>query len=241
MKSEYILLDVNDGSKMRAYVVSPKTQAIGAVILLQEAYGVNGHIRKVAGRLTDLGYHVIAPELYHRVAPEFEGDYSNPEPSITLLKKLKDAELECDLKAAYDWLLPFNLPVAAMGFCMGGKVACLAAITLPLACGISFYGGGIAAGPNGPGLMERLPQLEVPMLFFWGGGDKAITGEQSHSVTLVLKAANKKFVNVEFSEAEHAFFNDERENYHPMSAEAAWGLTTVFLKQQMKIDGNKQL
>jgi len=112
---------------------------------------------------------------------------------------------------------------------MGGRAAVLAAITLPLECAVSFYGGGIAPNPMNPGLLGRVNDLKAPVLFFWGGRDQHIAPEQRSAVVDALKAAGKSYVNVEFSDADHGFFCDVRPSYNPVAAAQAWPLTLAFL------------
>ena len=143
---------------------------------------------------------------------------------------LKDPEIEADIRAAFEWL-PANLPKGAVGYCVGGRVACLAALTVPVACGISYYGGGIGESPYFPALLDRLKDLRAPMLLFWGGQDKHLGPDNVQTVTSTLRAAQKPFVNVEFSEADHGFFCDARAQYNAPAAAESWALTLSFLEQ----------
>src|ERR1700722_18314021 len=202
-KTEYVNLSVSDGTSMRAYVAHPEGQPRAGLLVFQEAFGVNAHIREVTERFARQGYVAIAPELYHRTAPGFEGRYDDVASSLTLARTIQNDELEADARAAYDWLrrtMANGRKVAAVGFCMGGRAAFAASLTLPLGCGISFYGGGIAPGPNGPGLVGRAAELQCPVLLFWGGRDQHITPQHVRGVTDGLRAAGKNFVNVEISE-----------------------------------------
>jgi carboxymethylenebutenolidase len=108
---------------------------------------------------------------------------------------------------------------------MGGKISFLANSVVPLRASVSFYGGGIA-----PGLLDRAAKLHGPALLIWGGLDKHITVELRRSVVDALSAHRKPYVNVEFSNAEHAFFCDERPAYEPNAAGQAWALTLEFLR-----------
>ena len=101
----------------------------------------------------------------------------------------------------------------------------LANSILPVTKAVSFYGGGIA-----PDLLDRAPNLHAPMLFFWGGLDKHITAEKRRAVADALTAAGKPFVHVEFSNADHGFFCDERAAYQPQAAREAWALMQEFLR-----------
>jgi carboxymethylenebutenolidase len=116
---------------------------------------------------------------------------------------------------------------------MGGRCAFLAALTVPLACGISYYGGGIAPSPYSPALTGRAAELKAPMLLFWGGKDSYIPPEAIQTVTSALRAAGKTFVSVEFSAADHGFFCDARESYQPEAASQAWALTLAYLESNL--------
>jgi len=115
---------------------------------------------------------------------------------------------------------------------MGGRASFLAAITLPLAGAVSYYGGGIAPNQSNPGLLGRASGVQCPLLFFWGGRDRHIPPEQVRAIADVLHAAGKNFVNVEISNADHGFFCDARPSYSPSAALLAWPLTLTFLRSR---------
>ena len=238
IRTEFVTLSVADGTSMRAYVARPGGQAPHrGLLVFQEAFGVNAHIRDVTERFAREGYLSIAPELFHRTGPGFEGRYDDFPSTMTHLKPLRDPSLEADQRAAFDWLRAnggeANFPVAAVGYCMGGRVAFLAALTLAVECAVSYYGGGIAPNPVNPGLLGRVQELRAPILLFWGGQDQHITADQSRAVVDALRTAGKTFVNVEFSDAGHGFFCDARASYHPRAARQAWPLTLAFLDAQI--------
>ncbi|HZP32360.1 MAG TPA: dienelactone hydrolase family protein [Candidatus Acidoferrales bacterium] len=234
IKSEFVTTKVSDGTSMRLYVARPSGAAPQrGLLVMQEAFGVNAHIRDIAERFAREGFLAVAPELFHRSGTGFEGRYDDFPSAMVHLKELRDANLEADFRAAYDWLrangVAAGSPVAAVGYCMGGRAAVLASLTLPLECAVSFYGGGIAPNPMNPGLLGRIKDLKNPVLLFWGGKDQHITLEQRRAVADALTAAGKSYVNVEFSEADHGFFCDARASYNPVAASQAWPLTLAFL------------
>jgi carboxymethylenebutenolidase len=108
---------------------------------------------------------------------------------------------------------------------MGGRVSFLANALLPLRAAASYYGGGIA-----PALLDRAPSLHAPMLFFWGELDQHIPPEQRSAITSALKAAGKRYVNVEFSHAGHGFNCDERSSFEPRASREAWAMVLEFFK-----------
>jgi carboxymethylenebutenolidase len=228
---EKVELAVADGSRMPAYVARPgRDGSHPGLLLFQEAFGVNHHIRNVSDRFAAEGYVVIAPELFHRTAPPgFEASYTDFPSVMAHLKAVTTETAEADTKSAYDWLRSNALvkpsEISSVGFCLGGRVSFIANSAVPLRAAVSFYGGGIA-----PGLLNRAAKLHGPSLLIWGGLDKHITPELRKGVTEALSAEQKTYVNVEFSRADHGFFCDERAAYEPHSARQAWALTLEFLR-----------
>jgi len=230
LKTENVSLKVADGTVMNAYVAAPGgAEKYPGLLVFQEAFGVNAHIRDVAGRFAKLGYIAIAPELFHRTAPGFEGSYTDFPAVMPHMQALTPEGLGADAQAAFNWLQnsPRVIPncTSSVGFCMGGRVSFIANSVLPLKAAISFYGGGIA-----PALLSRASQLHAPMLFFWGGLDTHIPPEQVKSVIDAVREAKKVYVNVEFSDANHAFFCDARASYNESAAKQAWDLSKRFLE-----------
>jgi carboxymethylenebutenolidase len=227
---EKVELGVADGSRMTAYVARPGQGGLHpGLIVFQEAFGVNRHIRNVSDRLAAEGYVVIAPELFHRTAPGFEGSYTDFPAVLPHYQAVTTETAELDIRSAYEWLasnahVKLN-EISSVGFCMGGRVSFLANSVVRLRAAVSFYGGGIA-----PGLLDRAAKVQAPSLLIWGGLDKHITPEHRKAVTDALSAQRKIYVNAEFSRAGHGFFCDERASYEPHSARQAWALTLEFLR-----------
>ncbi len=233
IKTEYVKLAVGDGTSMRAYVAQPAAgDAKRGLLVMQEAFGVNAHIRDITERFAREGYLAIAPELFHRTGEGFEGRYDDFPSAMGHMQALRDPSMEADFRAAYDWLKSkggANLPVAAVGFCMGGRAAFLASATLPIDAAVSFYGGGIAPSQYNPGLLGRVNDVAAPLLLFWGGRDQHIGTAAMRAVTDSLTQAGKTFANVEFSDADHGFFCDARGSHNPLAAAVAWPMVLAFL------------
>jgi carboxymethylenebutenolidase len=231
---EFVNLSVDDGTSMRAYVARPEGKPKAGLMVFQEIFGVNSHIRDIAERFAGEGYLAIAPELFHRSGAGFESGYTDMSEGIGHMSKMTDAGCAADIRAAFDWLQNASegkkLASGAIGYCMGGRVVTLAAMTVPLACGVSYYGGGIAPSPFNPGLLDRLKEVQAPVLFFWGGLDGFINPEHVKMVTDSMRAANKPFASVDFSDADHGFFCNERASYNANAATCAWPLTLAYLK-----------
>lgn len=224
-----------NATTMAAYVARPSGDGpFPGVLLLQEALGVNAQIRGVADRFADRGFVTIALELFHRSSPGYEKTDLVMDEVMRMVKTLTSEGLIADCRAAFDWLSSRpNVQrdkIAALGFCMGGRAAFLANSELPLAAAVSFYGGGIA-----PALLDRVPKLSGPHLFFWGGQDKSIPADRRRAVADALHAAGKRFVDVEFSDATHAFFNEQISLYNPAAAHQSWALALAFLEETLGV------
>ncbi len=222
----WVALGVEDGSTMRAWVARPpEPLPTRGLLVFQEAFGVNAHIRSVADRFAQEGFLAIAPELFHRTQPGFEGRYDDFPAAAPHLEAVTVHGLEADIRAALGWLDEAGVGgnTAAVGYCFGGRVSFVANSTAPLKAAVSYYGGRL------PPLLDRTPRLSGPMLFFWGGLDHHIPAEQRRAVADAVSAAGKPFVDVLFSDADHGFFCDARASYHATAALQAWSLTLAFL------------
>jgi len=221
---------------MSAYIAFPEGSGpFPAMIVLQEAFGVNGHIRSVTDRLAREGYIAIAPELFHRTAPVgFEGAYNDFAALAPHFQVITTETLEADIQAAYDWLLgQKNVQqnkIGCIGFCLGGKASFIANTFLPLAAAISFYGGGVHT------LANRAVNMKAPQLFFWGGKDTHILPEHRNAITEAIEAAGKDYTNVVISSADHGFFNEEKPAYNIEASKEAWALVKEFLKNKFAIE-----
>jgi len=237
--TDFYSLNVSDGATMQAYVAHPDDdQTHPGMIVIQEAFGVNVHIRNVADRLAQEGYVAIAPEIFHRTAePGFEGSYTDFAGVMPHMQSVTHKGAEMDLRAAHEWLKSKSYVdgsrIATIGFCMGGRLAFLANSSLPLCAAISFYGGNI------PTLLDRVAGLHAPMLFFWGELDKHIGLDQRQQVLQAMKTSGKQYTNVEFSDADHGFFCDVRASYQPQAARLAWKLSLEFLAMHMGGDATR--
>ena len=230
-----LALSVGDGTIMQAYSALPAASngSVPGLILLQEAFGVNHHIRSVADRLAQTGYAVVAPELFHRTAaPGLEVSYNDFPSAMPHFQAITNEGLTADLQAAYAWLTSQPGVVAdkigSIGFCLGGRASFLANAVLPLVAGVSYYGGGLHQ------LKNYASDLHAPHLFFWGGRDEHIPKENAAEIIEAVDAAKKPYVNIVISDADHGFHCDERPNYNPAAAHEAWAFTLAFFAEKFK-------
>ena len=226
LRSDWVELTAGDGTTLRAWTARPDgASPRRGLLVFQEAFGVNAHIRHVTQRFAAAGYVAIAPELFHRTAPGFDCRYDDFASAMPHLKGITEQGLEADARAAFDWLSNEGVAdnAAAVGYCLGGRAAFVANSAVPLKAAVSFYGGNI------PPLVGRAPRLSGPMLFFWGGLDHHVPDEQRRTVIAGVRDAHKVFVDVVFSNADHGFFCDARAAYQPQAASQAWHMTQAFL------------
>jgi len=233
MKENYVQVPVSDGSLLDAYTSFPEKGKgpFPGILLFQEAFGVNHHIRSIADRLAAEGYVVIAPELFHRSAPGFEGSYLDFPAVMPHMQALTPDGQEADILASYQWLQ--NHPAlnkdktGAIGFCMGGRVAMVANSLLPLSASVSYYAG------NSASILHQVSGFHGTQLMFWGGLDKHIPSEQIAALVNVLKENGKAYINAEISYADHGFNCDERASYQPRAAREAWAMTLAFFMNNL--------
>lgn len=235
-RSSRITVAANDGTEMSAYVSWPSDEGSHpGILVLQEAMGVNAQLCGVADRYAALGFVAIAPDLFHRVNSGYNADTLEMDVVMPLIRALTVEGLVSDVRAAHAWLVSQpNVDAqktAAMGFCMGGRATYLANSVLPLAAAISYYAGSVA-----PALLDRAASLHGPHLFFWGGKDKGIPPEQRRAVADALREAGKSFVDVEFSECNHGFFNEQwAERYNADAARQSWAMGVAFLQDALGV------
>jgi carboxymethylenebutenolidase len=234
---EWVTVPVADGTSMEVFLARPADASDhhAGVIVLQEIWGVNAHIRDICDRFARLGYTAAAPDVFHRSTEggaRFEApytDFSGREHAA----KLTTEGVEADLRATFDHLRALleqstNDPhVAACGFCMGGRLAFFANALLPLHCAVSFYGGGIASHP------ELAAKQHGPLMLFWGGKDAFIPKAQRREIADALEAAGKRFTEINVGHADHGFFCNERKAFDAEAAREAWGMITAFFKTNL--------
>ena len=222
-----------DGAQIAAYEVAPIGEAKGAVVVLQEIFGLNGHIRHVAEGYAQAGYFVIAPAMFHRVAAGVELGYTAEDmPQGFALKAAAEALLPLllgDVQAAMDYAAragkaagaPKALKVGVVGYCWGGLMSWRAAQKLVgLSASVPYYGGGMHN--------ELAAPVHCPVM--------AHLSDQDDHVPMAGVAALQKAypeVAVHLYSAKHGFNCDERASYDSASAQLARARTLAFLSEHL--------
>lgn len=230
-------LDTPDG-KMETYEARPKEGgAHPAIIVLMEAFGLNGHIKNVTERIAREGYVAIAPDLYHR-EPERQVPYSELQKAVGIMNRLKDDKVMSDVGAVIKHLKAQNYvkagSIGVTGFCMGGRFTYLAAAhhNKDIKAGVAFYGGGIPMGNPSP--LLRTGEINAPIYLFFGGKDPLIPADHVAQINKALTDNHKTFMMKLYPDATHGFFCDERQSYHPDAAKDAWEKFKSFFAQHLK-------
>ncbi len=232
----------NGDLQIQAYLAHPATGGpYPAVIVIQEIFGVNPHIREISDRIAQAGYVAIAPAIYQRLAPGFEAGYT--EADVIQGREYKNqttaAELLSDISSTIRYLyqLPTVAPtgVGTIGFCFGGHVAYLAATLPDVLATASFYGAGIATltPGGGPATITRTPEIQGRIVCFFGEQDPLIPLEEVEQVAAVLAIHNINHQIHRYPEAGHGFMCDRRADYRPAAAEAAWQTVLELFHDQL--------
>ncbi len=223
----------SNGVTVRAYLVTPQTkEKRPAIIVVQEWWGLNDHIKDIARRFAAEGYVAIAPDLYSRFQNEVVPN-SNPKRAGELMGQLKQEDGLKDLNATVNYLK--TVPgvdaarIGVTGFCMGGSYALmLPCVNNEIKAAVPFYGQ--VPNPDTP-----LQKLACPVLYIYGEEDGWITKADVQRLAAALKKYNKPGEIKTYPGAPHAFFNDTRKDvYKPAEAKDAWARTLAFFKQHLK-------
>lgn len=222
-----VSLDVA-GTPMDLYEVEPAGAARGAVIVVQEAFGITDHIKDVCQRLAGAGYLAVAPHVFHRSGDPVIG-YDEMDKVIPHIMELKADDLLADLDATIAHLGQAAFEparIGIVGFCMGGSVAFLAAARRSLGAGVTFYGGGVSQGRFGmPPLVELAAELKTPWLGLYGDSDQSIPVDDVEALRAAVAAAPVPAEIVRYPDADHGFHCDARSSYHEASAKDGWRRT----------------
>jgi carboxymethylenebutenolidase len=226
MTEQTVTLETPDGP-MDCFEVTPEGDARGAVVVIQEAFGVNDHIQDVARRVAAAGYHAIAPALFHR-AGGGTASYDNFGAVFPLFEGLTDDGTLMDVDATLDHLRDVGFADSAIGivgFCFGGRVTFLVSARRAIGAGVGFYGGGIVSkGALGfEPLVGEAKTLETPWLGLFGDEDTSIPVDDVEQLRAALEDAPVDTEVVRYADAGHGFHCDARpDHHHPEASADAW-------------------
>lgn len=224
-------VQTQDG-KMTVHVVGPEkfgTEA-PALIVLQEAFGVNHHILNVCKKFAEKGFVAMAPELFHRAGDGVTIDYKNFDAARPILAELTNERIIDDIHNTV--AMARGLPsvntekIGTIGFCMGGFASVLASCHIPdLATAISFYGGGMVESRPGFGFKPFTTQfksIRCPLFLGFGAEDQTIPSSHVELIRDQLETAGGRAEIRIYPDSTHGFLCDERSAYNPKTSQIAW-------------------
>jgi len=211
-----------NGRKARGYL--SKSGVVGpGIIVIQEYWGLVGHIKKVADRFAALGYVALAPDLYHGESAE------SPDEAGKLMMALQIEETEKDLRGACDYLASQSKgdKLGVIGFCMGGQLALFAASKNERigAC-VDFYG-------IHPKVSPDYNRIRCPVLGLFAENDGYVSAEAVKALEVKLDGAGVETDFHVYPGVDHAFFNDERPVYDVATATDAWSRVLAFFETNL--------
>ena len=232
-----VTLSTPDGS-MRAYEALPDAPATTAVIVIPEAFGLNGHIEDITERLAAAGHRGLGLDIFHRsgggTAP-----YDDFAKVLPLFEGLTDEGLLDDIDAARVHLHDTGIAdtsIGIVGFCFGGRTTFLAAVRRALGASVGFYGGGIVTGrfPQFPPLVDESSALQTPWLGLFGDHDQSIPVDDVERLRATLaERSTVAHEVVRYAGADHGFHCDQRPSYNREAATDAWARTLAWFDQNL--------
>jgi len=217
--TETIGLKAADGHRFDALRAAPRDPPLGAVVIVQEIFGVNHHIQAVAHQYADAGFLAIAPALFDRIERRADVPYSDVARGRALKDKLLPAQALLDLKATIDAVADAG-QVGLVGYCWGATMAYLAACHLSLAASVCYYGAGIA------GQLDRTPKC--PVTFHFGERDASIPPADIEKIKKAYPLGHYYHYP-----ADHGFNCTERASYDAPSATLALQRSLEFLHRHV--------
>jgi carboxymethylenebutenolidase len=214
-----IKLKAKDGHELDAYLAEPKGKPRGGIVVVQEIFGVNDHIKRVADQYAAEGYRAVAPAMFDRIKPGITLPYSDIQQGIAYMQQLKWPNTIADIEAAAAAVRDAG-SASIVGYCWGGTVAHVAASELDLDAAVSYYGGGVAKN------LDKHPHC--PIMYH--------VGDHDHSIPMAdiekIKSAYPDAVFHVYKGAQHGFNCDERASYSAADARVAFGRSIEFLREQ---------
>ena len=219
-----ITLTASDGFKLGGYRAEPATKPKASIVVIQEIFGVNSHIRDVCDRFAAERYVAVAPAIFDRIEPNFQSGYSPDEVAVArkFVANPDWAAMLRDTQAAIDSVKDVG-PVGIVGFCLGGSVVYGAATKAnDLSAAVGYYGGAIVRFAD--------DRPKVPTLLHFGEKDTGISMTDVETIK-----AKRPDVEIQiYPGAQHGFNCDQRASYDRPSADLAWQRTLAFFAKHLK-------
>jgi carboxymethylenebutenolidase len=226
MSGKDITVKAADGP-FSAYLATAAGKPKGSVVVIQEIFGVNSHIRSVCDRLAAAGFNALAPDLFHRSEPGVQLGYGEADfgRGFELMKALDHGKALADIDACIADLRSHGGKVAVLGFCMGGLLSFRSAANLKPDAAVAYYGGGIA------NFLGEAGNITCPIQFHFGEKDHFIPRSDVDKVRAATASLKDSAVYV--YPADHGFNCDQRASYDAAAAELAWQRSLDFLGRHL--------
>jgi carboxymethylenebutenolidase len=237
----------HQGLHMDAYVSHPLPTAgtqFPAIIVVQEAFGVNRHIEKVCDKFAQAGYVAVAPAFFHRSHPNPKLGYGEADVPARnkYMGALKDNEIIMDVNYTVDYLQNMYLrtrgqKIGIVGFCVGGRIAYLAATSCPgVSAAVCYYPGRclIPFGEGNKAPIELTSQIKIPVMGNFGGQDQNPSPADVAKIEAELKKNKVTYDFKSYPQAGHGFNCDERSSYNKEAADDAWTRTVGWFDKYIK-------
>jgi carboxymethylenebutenolidase len=228
ISSKVVKITASDGHELDAYVATPEGAPVGALVVIQEIFGVNAHIRRVADGYAKDGFVVVAPALFDRFEKGVELAYegADMQKAVGFYQKLDSVKALKDVAAAFGLAKESGKAVGVIGYCYGGFMSWLSATRgenekMQPACCVGYYAGGIGS------VAKEEPSC--PVLLHFGGKDSHIGPEQIEAV----REAHPEVTIYVYEDAEHGFNCDARASYNADAAKLARERSLAFLKENI--------
>ena len=220
--SEFTTIMARDGHEFRAWLAAPPGTPRGAIVVIQEIFGVNQHIRAVTDDYAAQGYVAIAPCVFDRVRKGVELGYTpdDMKEGFGYALQLKTEQTLLDIGAAIA-IVKHAGRVGMVGYCWGGKMTYVSACELPLACGVAYYGGSTVQ------CLDKKPRC--PMMYHFGEDDSHIPLSDVDKI----RAADPQGLFHIYSGAGHGFNCDMRGSYNAQAAQLARARSLAFFEQYL--------
>jgi carboxymethylenebutenolidase len=214
----------SNGGTTKGYLATPASGKGPGVLVIQEWWGLVGHIKKVADKFAAAGYSALAPDMYHGKTA------SEPDGAGKLFMALNIAQAEKDLAGAAKFLAGHSstAKLGVVGFCMGGQLALFAGTINPsIGAVVDFYG-------IHPNVKPDYSKLGGPVLGLFAENDTFVTPQTAREVEAAIRKAGKAASIHIYPGVDHAFFNDEAPAYDKAAAEDAWKRTLAHFQANLK-------
>ena len=236
-----------DDSLMRLYVAEPAAPGqYPGIVFYSDIYQLGGPIVRLADRLAGYGYVVAAPEIFHRLAPigtVIEPDDLGRLRGNDAAGRTAVAQYDADTAAALDWLghceTVASGQIGALGFCIGGHLACRAALSPRVKASVCCYPTGIHSGKLGrdrADTLERLGEISGQLLLIFGDQDPHVPAEGRATIVETLGRAGTDHKVLTYP-ANHTFMRDDGYRYDPAATDAAWAEIVAFLASSFDTPG----